>query len=40
MVYKLVEQAEKHWQRLHRYQLILKVIEGVKFVDGVMQKAA
>jgi len=40
MVYKLVEQAEKHWQRLHKYKLILKVIEGVEFNDGVMEKAA
>jgi len=40
MVYKLVEQAEKHWQRLHSYKLILEVIKGVEFVDGIMKKAA
>lgn len=40
MVFKLVEQAEKHWQRLHSYKLILDVIKGVEFVDGIMKKAA
>lgn len=40
MVYKLVKQAQKHWQRLHSYKLILEVIKGVEFVDGIMKKAA
>jgi len=40
MVFKLARQTEKHWQRLHCYKLILKVIEGAKFVDGILQKAA
>jgi len=40
MVFKLATQAEKHWRRLNGYQLIPKVIEGVKFTDGVMENAA
>ena len=40
MVYKLVKQAEKHWQRLHSYKLILEVIKGVEFIDGIMKNAA
>jgi len=40
MVYKLAAEAEKHWRQLNCHQLISKVIEGVRFVDGLMQKAA
>lgn len=40
MVFKLAGQAEKRWRKLNGYQLIPKVIEGVKFTDGIMQKAA
>lgn len=40
MVFKLATQAEKHWRRLNGYQLISKVIEGVTFIDGVMETAA
>jgi putative transposase len=40
MVFKLAEAAEKHWRRLNKHQLILKVIEGAKFVDGIIEKAA
>jgi putative transposase len=40
MVYKLATEAEKKWQRLHGYKWLEKVIQGVKFVDGVMKKAA
>jgi putative transposase len=40
MVYKLATEAEKHWRRLNGHKLILKVIEGTKFVDGIMQMAA
>ncbi len=38
MVFKLAEQAQKHWRRLNGYKLIPKVIEGVKFKDGEMIK--
>lgn len=40
MVYKLAEQAEKHWRRLNAHQLILTLIQGGKFEDGVLKKAA
>ena len=40
MVFKLATQAEKHWRRINGYRLIAKVIEGVKFVDGELKKAA
>ena len=40
MVFKLATQAEKHWRRINGYQLITKVIEGAKFIDGELKKAA
>jgi putative transposase len=40
MVYKLAEQAEQHWRKLNGYHLICLVSEGVKFIDGVLAKAA
>lgn len=40
MVFKLVEQAEKHWRRMNGHALILKLIEGVKFKDGMIDLAA
>jgi predicted nucleic acid-binding OB-fold protein len=40
MVYKLIEQAEKHWRRLNKSELITLVIHGVEFVDGVIKKEA
>jgi len=40
MVYKLAEQAEKHWRRLNKSELIILVIQGVEFVDGIMQQVA
>ena len=40
MVYKLVEQAEKHWRKLNAHKLILKLIEGATFTDGILDKAA
>jgi transposase-like protein len=40
MVFKLVDAAEKHWRKLNKPQFVMKVIEGAKFVDGVMEKAA
>ena len=40
MVYKLAAEAEKKWQRLHGCTWLAKVVEGVQFVDGVMEKAA
>lgn len=40
MVFKLALEAEKRWRRLNGSQLIAKVIEGVKFVDGELEEAA
>jgi Transposase, Mutator family len=35
MVYKLVEAAQKSWRRLRGYNQLPKVIQGVKFTDGI-----
>jgi transposase-like protein len=40
MVFKLAQCAEKHWRRLNGQELIPEVIRGVKFVDGIKEKAA
>ena len=40
MVYKLAIEAQKHWRKLNKHQLILEVINGTKFTDGEIQKAA
>ena len=37
MVFQLARVAEKHWRRLNGYELLARVIAGVKFVDGVEQ---
>jgi putative transposase len=40
MVYKLAEQAERHWRRLNKHEYCALIIEGVQFVDGIIAKAA
>lgn len=40
MVFKLVESAQKRWQKLFGYKLIPLVLEGKEFVDGVLKEAA
>jgi len=35
MIYKLAMAAQGHWRRLRGFQYLGKVIEGVKFTDGV-----
>ena len=40
MVYKLAIEAQKHWRRLNGHVLLLKVIEGVPFVDGEIEDTA
>jgi len=35
MVFKLLQAAQKRWCRLDGHKLLGKVIEGVKFVDGI-----
>ncbi|MFI3136421.1 MAG: IS256 family transposase [Methylococcaceae bacterium] len=37
MAFKLIETAQKKWQRLKGYQLLADVISGVKFVNGIKQ---
>lgn len=41
MVFKLLDRASRRWRRLRGYNLILKVIEGTQFIDGIeINKAA
>ncbi len=40
MVFKLGLEAEKRWRRLNGSQLIAKVVEGVRFVDGEIEEVA
>jgi cobaltochelatase CobS len=40
MVFKLAREAEKSWRRLNGYELIDKVIRGVRFADGIEMKDA
>src|SRR5208283_2914095 len=35
MVFKLVEAAQKGWRRLRGYNQLPKVVQGVKFNDGI-----
>ena len=35
MVFKLVMAASKTWRRLNRYEHLPRVIQGVKFTDGI-----
>ena len=35
MVFKLVNAAEKTWRRLSGENLLPKVVQGVKFINGV-----
>ena len=35
MVFKLVEGAQKTWRRLNGPQQLPKIIQGVKFTDGL-----
>jgi putative transposase len=37
MAFKLMETAQKKWQRLKGYQHLADVITGVKFVNGIKQ---
>ncbi len=36
MIFMLVRQAERHWRRLNGSELIVHVIEGKEFKDGIM----
>jgi hypothetical protein len=35
MVFKLAERAQLRWKRLRSHNQLLKVINGVKFIDGI-----
>jgi len=35
MIYKLGMSAEKRWRRIQGFDYLAKVIEGVKFEDGI-----
>jgi hypothetical protein len=35
MVFKLVEAAQKNWRRLDGQNQLPKLIEGVKFINGI-----
>jgi transposase-like protein len=37
MVFKLIQAAEKKWQRLHSYKLLPVVLTGGQFINGVHQ---
>jgi len=36
MVYKLVEHAQRHWRKLDGAQLLLEVLAGKRFIDGMI----
>ena len=40
MAFKLAREAEKRWRKIRGYHLILKVLDGVVFKDGIEVKAA
>ena len=40
MVFKLAKEAEKHWRQLNSHNLIPLVMQGEKFSDGELKKAA
>lgn len=39
MVFKLAFEAQKHWRKLNRHDLILNLLHGDIFVDGIMKAA-
>jgi transposase-like protein len=40
MMFKLAQSAQKRWRRLNGHQHIMHLLEGKKFIDGIMQDAA
>ena len=38
MVFKFALSAQKYWRKLRGYQLIEKVVKGVRFKDGIEVK--
>lgn len=39
MVFKLIQAAEKKWQRIHGYKLLPVVLSGEEFIDGALKVA-
>jgi putative transposase len=39
MVFKIVQTAQKKWQRIHCHNIIPWVLEGVRYIDGVRHAA-
>jgi transposase-like protein len=37
MVFKLAQQAQKHWRKLNGHALLPKVLRAVRFEDGIEQ---
>jgi len=40
MVFKLLETAQKRWNRLHGFALLILVVNNVKFQDGIQVEGA
>lgn len=40
MVYKLADEAQKHWRRLNKPNFVEMVAKGIRFVNGIMKEAA
>ena len=40
MMFKLGTHAERRWRRLNGHEKMVLLMEGKKFVDGIMQDAA
>jgi putative transposase len=38
MVFKLVEQAQRHWRKLDGHQLIQLLLDGKRFKDGIIEE--
>ena len=39
MVFKLSSEAEKGWRKLRGHELVEKVLRGVRFINGEMEKS-
>jgi hypothetical protein len=40
MIFKLAQAAEKSWRRLDGHSQLPKVMQGVKFTDGIEEPTA
>jgi hypothetical protein len=39
MVFKLAQSAERHWRRPNKSELLVDVVKGVRFEDGIKRIA-